>query len=147
MGTLLFLGYINYLPGRVNSTTRLFADDCLTYRTINKDEDASQLQTDLDSLQRWGKEWGMRFNPEIWEVIRITNRRNITEGSYYIHGHTCTTKMDWQCQISRRHHRSKIVLGQPHHHCREEAKQNHCLSETVKYHHAQETSRRHVIRH
>ena len=59
MGPLLFLVYINDLPGRVNSTTRLFADDCLMYRTISKDEDVEQLQTDLDSLQRWEEEFGL----------------------------------------------------------------------------------------
>ena len=34
LGPLLFLLYINNLPLCISSTIRLFADDCLLYRTI-----------------------------------------------------------------------------------------------------------------
>ena len=37
---LLFLVYINNMPARVKSTTRLFADDSLFYRKIKSPEDA-----------------------------------------------------------------------------------------------------------
>ena len=33
-------------------------------------------------------EWQMSFNSEKCEVIRITNKRRIIDGSYNIHGHT-----------------------------------------------------------
>jgi len=48
LGTLLFLAYINDLPSKVQSTARLFADDCLLYRIIRSPEDSRQLQHDLD---------------------------------------------------------------------------------------------------
>ena len=57
LGPLLFLVYINDLPGRVSSTARLFADDCLLYRTIGFAEDCSALQDDLDRLQDWEQDW------------------------------------------------------------------------------------------
>ena len=39
LGPLLFLVYINDLPSKVQSTTRLFADDCLMYRVIKSKDD------------------------------------------------------------------------------------------------------------
>ena len=50
LGPLLFLAYINDLPDVVqNSSTKLFADDCLLFKAISTDGD---LQSDLSSLER-----------------------------------------------------------------------------------------------
>jgi hypothetical protein len=46
----------------INSSVRLFADDCLLYRTIKKEEDHLTLQTDIKHLEGWANKWGMRFN-------------------------------------------------------------------------------------
>ena len=88
LGPLLFLAYINDLPGCVKSTPRLFADDCLLYRTINSQQDTITLQKDLDNLQIWEQKWLMKFNPDKCEVLRITNKRkdNIINANYNIHG-------------------------------------------------------------
>jgi hypothetical protein len=88
LGPLLFLVYINDLPGRVSSTARLFADDCLLYRTISSEEDSIALQQDLDRLQEWEQDWLMMFNPDKCEMIRITNKRKVITWSYAIHGQT-----------------------------------------------------------
>ena len=50
LGPLLFLVYINDMPSKVQSTTRLFADDSLLYRKIKSPEDAQILQNDLNAL-------------------------------------------------------------------------------------------------
>jgi len=63
LGPLLFLLHINDLPSVVNSTIRLFADDCLIYHPIRPREDQDILQGDLDFLERWSDIWGMKFNP------------------------------------------------------------------------------------
>ena len=62
LGPLLFLCHINDLPSRVKSTVRLFADDCLLYKTIRPIQDLIQLQNDLKSLEERASLWGMRFN-------------------------------------------------------------------------------------
>ena len=86
LGPLLFLAYINDLPSSVKSTARLFADDCLLYRSITTEADATQLQDDLDNLQKWEANWLMHFNPDKCEVIRITTKRKQRITPYYIHG-------------------------------------------------------------
>lgn len=86
LGPLLFLIYINDLPNAVTTShARLFADDCILYREIDNNEDACRLQDDLDRLQRWEKTWMMEFHPDKCQVLRITNKRLITEAGYRIH--------------------------------------------------------------
>ena len=75
LGPLLFLAYINDLPQNVTSTSRLFADDCLVYRVINNTCDSEELQKDLDTLEKWERDWQMSFNPDKCEVIRVTNKK------------------------------------------------------------------------
>jgi hypothetical protein len=50
LGSIMFLCHINDLPDCVNSSVRLFADDCLLYRTIKKEEDHLTLQAGLKHL-------------------------------------------------------------------------------------------------
>ncbi len=76
------------MPQNITSTARLFADDCLLYRTINSTEDAEELQKDLDILQEWEKTWLMEFNPDKCEVINISNKRFPLHYNYNIHGKT-----------------------------------------------------------
>ena len=39
LGPILFLIFMNDLPDNINSTVRLFADDCVLYRNIRRSED------------------------------------------------------------------------------------------------------------
>ena len=92
LGPLLFLAYINDMPGTVKSTIRLFADDALVYRNINSIEDSAELQKDLNELQQWEAEWQMEFNPDKCEVLRLTQKKkNIINYNYSIHGQTLQT--------------------------------------------------------
>ena len=73
LGPLLFLCYINDLPSVIHPTTsmRLFADDCLLYRSISSLQDHLQLQTDLHALNVWGKSWGMKFNTSKCHTMHV----------------------------------------------------------------------------
>ena len=82
LGPLLFLAYINDLPESVKSDVRLFADDCLLYRTINSEKDARTLQKGLDGLTQWQNDWQMRFNASKCYVMHLSKKRNNIEKDY-----------------------------------------------------------------
>ena len=85
LGPLLFPVYINDMPEKISSITRLFADDSLVYRIIRSKEDQAILQE---------RDWLMQFNPDKCEVVRITNKRNPLTHKYYIHGTQLETVKD-----------------------------------------------------
>ena len=59
-GPLWFVIFINDLPDKIKSNIRLFADDCVLYRTVKSPLDAENLQHTLTSWQdRWLM---MKFN-------------------------------------------------------------------------------------
>ena len=74
--TSLFRILINDIHENVKSCTRLFADDCLVYNTVNSPEDELQLQKDLDQMVEWSHKWGMKFNPAKCNTMRVTRDRN-----------------------------------------------------------------------
>jgi hypothetical protein len=78
LGPLLFLCHINDLPNGVKSSVRLFADDCLVYREIHCLQDHITLQEDLQRLEIWAKQWGMRFNPSKCYILPTK-----TKSSYF----------------------------------------------------------------
>jgi hypothetical protein len=48
------------------------------------EEDASTIQSDLNNLQKWERDWMMSFNPEKCEVIHITNKRCIIKAKLFL---------------------------------------------------------------
>ena len=62
LGQLLLLCHINNLPDCVKSQVRLFTDDCLLYRTIKSQSHHLTFQKDLEALEKWASDWGMKFN-------------------------------------------------------------------------------------
>ena len=50
LGPLLFLAYINDIWRNIESTIRLFVDDCVIYRKIINNEEKEKFQKDLDRL-------------------------------------------------------------------------------------------------
>ena len=118
LGPLLFLVYINDIVDAVSTgtTIRLFADDCLVYRPLrknNEDEDQRVLQHDLDALEAWTDKWGMRFNPSKCQIMQVkrgnsppklhlyelmdTVLQNVTKAKYL--GVWLSINLDWDHQI------------------------------------------------
>ena len=88
LGPVLFLAYINDITTGVRSSMRLFADDSKVYMIIYGENDEKQLQCDLNTLQKWSKNWQLRFHPAKCEVLRVTHARDHTSYPYKLSG--CT---------------------------------------------------------
>jgi len=91
LGPILFLLHINDLPLEVDSTVRLFADDCLLYRNIRSIQDQVSLQKDLLSLQEWGLRWGMRFNVKKCNILRISRTAQPLSYTYSLNNEVLAT--------------------------------------------------------
>ena len=111
LGPLLFLCHINDLPLSVTSKVRLFADDCLLYRTITSQQDHIALQKDLSELERWANKWGMRFNAKKCYIMSINCKsthyytlcdhilKQVEENPYL--GLTLTESLKWSSHITK----------------------------------------------
>jgi hypothetical protein len=124
LGPLLFLLYINDLPDQITSTLRLFADDCVIYRTISNDADADKLQKDLDRLCSWERKWCMKFNTDKCFTLKISTSRTIKQHIYSLNGtvldevdsHTylgvnISSNMKWNDHISQVAAKANRSLG------------------------------------
>ena len=60
LGPVLFSTYINDIATDIHSQLRLFADDCLIYKTMRSVDDHHMLQEDLNTLASWAT-WNSTF--------------------------------------------------------------------------------------
>jgi hypothetical protein len=124
LGPLMFLLYINDIGRDIQSTIRLFADDCLLYRPIHGPEDNIILQRDLQSLVDWSDEWQMMFNSEKCYTLRVTRKIKPRQYTYTIRGQPLTQvdnypylgveldhKLNWKKHISNTTCKANRTLG------------------------------------
>ncbi len=124
LGPLLFLLHINDLPQHVTSTVRMFADDCLLYRAIKSQQDQLELQHDIDSLVTWSKTWGMSFNAQKCNIMRISRSRSPLTKLYTLSGFileevsnakylgiNIAQDLDWSQHVSAISQRGNSTLG------------------------------------
>ena len=72
LGPLMFLAYINDINENITSSIRLFADDCVIYKTVTSVQEAEQLQDDLQKIYEWTNKWQMKLNVDKCAVLRCT---------------------------------------------------------------------------
>lgn len=124
LGPLLFLCHINDLPKSVTSQVRLFADDCLLYRTVKSLDDHLKLQQDLDSLQKWAQTWGMKFNEAKCYIMSIHRKKQPSNYNYLLNnqileqvsenpylGVIISDNLKWSAHISKICSRANSILG------------------------------------
>lgn len=78
LGPFLFLVLIGDIDGEVvSSFLSSFADDTRIGHHITGDEDAQQLQADLEKVYKWAKNNNMEFNAEKFDLLRYkANQHN-----------------------------------------------------------------------
>ena len=77
LGPILFILYINDLPDNLkHCTCDIFADDTKIHATANDLYEAANIQSDLDSLSNWCKEWMLSFNKKKCHLLHF-GRKNV----------------------------------------------------------------------
>ena len=66
---LLFTIFVSDITEQTKSQVRLFADDCILYRTINAVSDSVTLQTNLNRLYKWASIWQMQFHEKKCDIL------------------------------------------------------------------------------
>ena len=115
LGPMLFLLFINDLPDKIVSSSRLFADDCIVYRQIKDISDCETLQEDLNMLAEWETKWGMAFYPQKCNVLSLTRSRTPIRFNYRLKGHILELQdrtkylgVDLQSSLSWKNHIDRI---------------------------------------
>jgi len=124
LGPILFLIYVNDILNIVNSSVKLFADDTKIYRELTHDSDTSALQSDLDSLEEWTRNWQVKFNPEKCDVMRISHEQDKSNHQYYLSnamlkcvdsykdlGIIMSRDLSWSNQVDASVNKANKVLG------------------------------------
>ena len=83
LGPLLILLYINDISQHLDSTCRLYADDCILYRNIKSIQDSVLLLKDLHLLEQWMEKWKMSVNKCL--VLSVLHKKNPIQVSYFLH--------------------------------------------------------------
>ena len=93
LGFLLFLVYINDLPGQCapqdESLIMLLADDTKTFQVVEGDEEQQKrnrdkMQDRIDCIAQWASSWRMEINPTKSKVMHVG--RTNPGLSYYVNG-------------------------------------------------------------
>ena len=83
LSPLLFLAYVKDIWRNLESTTKLFADDCIIYRKIINDSNIEMVQIVLDRLGDWAGENAMKINPGKSKAVRFKRARGNDPLNYY----------------------------------------------------------------
>ena len=82
LGPLLFLIFINDITPNILTEIFMFADDTFWFETIDSNIDTSfnKLNTDLERLCTWAKQWLVKFNPQKTEYMKISRKHSSDNG-------------------------------------------------------------------
>lgn len=74
LGPLLFLIYVNDIADNLISLSRLFADDTsLSFSSLSPYTIEDIMNTDLETISAWSKQWLITFNPQKTKAMIFSN--------------------------------------------------------------------------
>ena len=128
LGPLLFIIYIDSINDSVlsvNSKTSQYADDMLLTKPVRTTADYADLQTDIDSLNRWVTENHLTFNYSKCKYMLISRKRIVTcppdlkleasslerVQSYKYLGLNLTSNLSWSDHINSISTKAKKLVG------------------------------------
>ena len=77
LGPLLFVLFINDMPNLLENVCKLFADDTKPIGTIKNSLDLKSIQSDVDKLEKWAKDWLMSFNEPKCKYMVFNGNKNL----------------------------------------------------------------------
>ena len=77
LGPLLFVLFINDMPNLLENVCKLFADDTKLIGTIKNSLDLKSIQSDVDKLEKWAKDWLMSFNEPKCKYMVFNGNKNL----------------------------------------------------------------------
>ena len=87
LGPLLFVLFINDLPGAIDCLSMLYADDTKIYQAVNNSKDAEIFQENIRLLWKWSIEWQLHFHPDKCHILHL-GKTNINHHYYMGAGDT-----------------------------------------------------------
>ena len=83
LGPLFFLIYINVLPSELRCSAKLFADDTSQFSVVeNVNETTTNLNKDLENINKWAQQWKMSF-PDPTKIFIL--KEKVKGHSFYSH--------------------------------------------------------------
>ena len=77
LGPLLFFIYVNDVAKNMSSFCRLYADDnSLQNCSTNIDSIQLELNNDLNQLDKWSKQWLLKFNPSKTTAVLFSKKNS-----------------------------------------------------------------------
>ena len=91
LGPLLFLIFVNDLEEGIKSKIKFFADDTSLFSIVHDpDISASDLNHDLDLINKWAAQWKMSFNPDptkpAEEILFSVKRKSPNHPTLFFNG-------------------------------------------------------------
>ena len=87
LGPLMFLLYTNDIDTDISSTIRLFADDCIVYRTIDSECDAYNKA--WIPFLHWAETWQMKLNIDKCVIMQCTRLPSTIKTDYKLYDDIC----------------------------------------------------------
>ncbi|BHF62260.1 hypothetical protein SprV_0200524100 [Sparganum proliferum] len=86
LGPTLFIAYVNDCANELNCGVAMFANDIKMWSTIRSEVDEARLQTNLDHLEQWSKDWLLPFNVNKCKFLRVGRTSSPNQTVYRLTG-------------------------------------------------------------